>query len=280
MRKIKSKKLTYVLKRVFSAIINDNMADLAATLAYYFLLSLFPLLIFCVALLPYLSIEAEAAIPLVKDLVPKMAADSIDQTVRGIVENRRVDVLSFSFLATLWIASNAMGAIIRALNVAYQVEETRSYFRVRMVATGLTVAFVLVLAVMLVLPVFGQVIFGFIQKLFPLPAKAWVVFSLLRWLTAFLLANMVLIGIYQIAPNVTLPLRKVAVGALTATIGWQLISLAFSSYVSNFSHYSTTYGSLGGVIVLMIWFYLTGLILVIGGVINAAIHRYQQEEKR
>ncbi|OYD06807.1 YihY/virulence factor BrkB family protein [Paludifilum halophilum] len=274
------KKIKSIIKRVFASVFNEGIFDLAAALAYYFLLSIFPLLIFLVALLPYLSIDTDQAIRFVKDIVPEQAARSIDQPIREVVEQRRGGILSTSLLATLWIASNAVGGIIRTLNVAYQVDETRSIIQVKLLSIAMTIAFVLVFTLMLVLPVFGQLIFSFVQRLVPLPAETVMLFSLFRWLVVFVIITLVLIGIYQTAPNVTLPLREVTVGALVATGGWQLISLGFSYYVNNFSHYSATYGSLGGVIVLMIWFYLAGLILVFGGVVNASIHQQRLNRQR
>ncbi|MDR6227592.1 YihY/virulence factor BrkB family protein [Desmospora profundinema] len=259
----------YVLTRVWK----NGLPDLAAALAYYFLLSIFPLLIFTVALLPYLNLDPDQAVAFVKSILPAEAAVTIDQPVRDLVERPRGGILSFGLLAALYVASNGVFAIIRALNTAYQVEETRPLWRLQLLSIAMTISIVLVFAVLLLLPVFGQVIFQYLDDVFGLPPEAWTTFLWLRWLAVFVLTNLVLIGIYQIAPNTSVAFRKVMVGALVASIGWQVISLGFSYYVSNFNNFSATYGSLGGVIVLMVWFYLTGLLLVLGGLVNATLHQ-------
>lgn len=275
MKRLRS--IFWVVFEVFTRIWKNGLPDLAAALAYYFLLSLFPLLIFTVALLPYLNLDPDQAVAFVKSLLPVEAADTIDQPVRDLVGQPRGGILSFGLLAALYIASNGAFAIIRALNTAYQVEETRPLWRLQLLSIAMTISIVLVVVVLLLLPVFGQVIFQYLDDVFGLPPGAWTTFWLLRWLAVFVMTNLVLIGVYQIAPNTRVAFRKVVVGALVTSIGWQVISLGFSYYVSNFNNFSATYGSLGGIIVMMVWFYLTGLLLVLGGLVNATLHRRAQD---
>ncbi|MFC4075355.1 YihY/virulence factor BrkB family protein [Salinithrix halophila] len=271
------RKIWPVMKNVYRSVMDDGVIDLAAALAYYFLLSIFPLLIFIVSLLPYFSIDPDEAIRFVKEMVPRTAAESIDEPIREILSQRKGGLLSFSLLATLWIASNGVSAMIRMLNIAYQVEESRNIIRARLLSLALTVGIVLVFAVMLTLQVFGKLLFGYLDSALPLSVGTELLFGPLRWAAAVVVTVLVLIAIYQIAPNMRLPLREVVGGAIAATLGWHLISLGFSYYVNHFNNYSGTYGSLGGIIVLMVWFYLTALILIMGGVINAAVHQHRKE---
>ncbi|SFS89269.1 YihY/virulence factor BrkB family protein [Marininema halotolerans] len=263
-----------VIRHVYRSVMEHGVTDLAAALAYYFLLSLFPMMIFLVTLLPYLQIDPDSAVRFVNGIVPVISQGSIDGTIREIVSQRQEGLLSFSLLATLWVASNGVSAIIRMLNIAYEVEENRHIVRVRLLSLSLTVGLVVGLSILLVFSVFGDVLLHHLAYFIPLE-KISGLFTIMKWFASLFLTVIVLVGIYQIAPATRLPLKEVIVGALVTATGWQISSLGFSFYVSNFSNYSATYGSLGGVIVLMIWFYLTGMFLIMGGVINAAIHRHR-----
>ncbi|PTM53327.1 YihY/virulence factor BrkB family protein [Desmospora activa] len=258
--------------QVLSQVWKNGLPDLAAALAYYFLLSIFPLLIFTVALLPYLNLNPDLAVSFVTNMLPEEASAAIDRPIRDLMEQPRGGILSFSLLAALYIASNGAFAIIRALNIAYRVEETRPIWRLQLLSIAMTVSIVMVFVVLLLLPVFGQLIFRYMDEVFGLPPGSWTTFLLMRWLAVFVMTNLVLIAIYQIAPNTKVAFRKVVIGALVTSIGWQINSLGFSYYVNNFNNFSATYGSLGGVIVLMVWFYLTGLLLVLGGLVNVTLH--------
>lgn len=262
-----------VVWQVLSQVWKNGLPDLAAALAYYFLLSIFPLLIFTVSLLPYLDLNPDLAVSFVTNMLPEQAAAAIDQPIRDLVQKPRGGILSFSLLAVLYIASNGAFAIIRTLNIAYQVEETRPIWRLQLLSIAMTISIVMVFVVLLLLPVFGLLIFRYLDEVFGLPPGSWTTFLLLRWLAVFVMTNLVLIGIYRVAPNTNVAFRKAMIGALVTSIGWQINSLGFSYYVNNFNNFSATYGSLGGVIVLMVWFYLTGLLLVLGGLVNATLHQ-------
>ncbi|SDX32660.1 membrane protein [Marininema mesophilum] len=263
-----------VIRHVYRSVMEHGVTDLAAALAYYFLLSLFPLIIFLVTLLPYTSIDPDSAVRFVNGIVPAISQSAIDGTIREVVSQRQDGLLSFSLLATLWVASNGVSAIIRMLNIAYEVEENRHLVRVRLLSISLTVGLVVGIVILLVFSVFGDLLLSHLVHFFPM-AKVGVLFKVMKWVASFLLIVIVLVGIYQIAPATRLPLGEVIVGALVTATGWQLSSLGFYFYVGNYSNYSATYGSLGGVIVLMVWFYLTGMFLILGGVINAGIHRHR-----
>jgi membrane protein len=137
----------------------------------------------------------------------------------------------------------------------------------------LTIGLIIAFVVALLLPVFGKVLLDTVQSIIPIPESLEIVFRIVRWIIAFAVMVAVLATLYRVAPNKHYPFKYVIPGAIFATIVWQLISLGFSFYVSNFGNYSATYGSLGGVIILMLWLFLTGLALVLGGEINAIYHR-------
>ncbi|UOE93632.1 YihY/virulence factor BrkB family protein [Alkalihalobacillus sp. LMS39] len=266
-------------KELYEQLKKDPIMDWAAQLAFFFMLSIFPLLIFILALLPYLPIDSAQLYSFVTDYAPPDLADIFKTTILEVVGEPQGGLLSFGILATIWSASNAMNALIRALNSAHNIDETRSFFKVRAMSILMTLAMVTVFFVTLLLPVFGHVILETIHELFHIPDSVFSLWNRLRWVIGVIVMITVLMLIYKIAPNKHIPFKIVIIGAVTATISWQLISLGFAAYVSNFGNYSATYGSLGGVIILMFWFYLSGMILVVSGEINATIYNIKHSKR-
>lgn len=279
MRLVKEKLKRYG-KSLFSELKKDRVTGLAAQQAYYYMLALFPMLILLIAIVPYLNIDPQKAIDVINQILPEESAQLLRDNVVKLVSERNGGLLTFGIIGTIWSASNGMNAFMKAINVAYDIKETRSFLKSRLVSILLTLGLILVFVVALLLPVFGNVILNLIQMIIPIPEPYDIIFQVIRWITGIVVMVAVLTGLYRIAPNKHYPFTHVLPGAIFATIVWQLISLGFSLYVSNFSNYSATYGSLGGVIVLMLWLFLTGLALVLGGEINAIYHRDKMGEKQ
>ncbi|MFJ8071316.1 YihY/virulence factor BrkB family protein [Peribacillus sp. NPDC096447] len=267
-------------KKLIKEIKEDRVTGLAAEQAYYYLLALFPLLILLLSLLPYLNIDIQTALDTIKTFMPAETMEVIEKNIINILSERNGGLLTFGFLGTIWSASNGMNAFIHSMNIAYDVEETRNFIKARFISIVLTLCLVVAFIVMLGLPVFGKVILDLLQQVIPIPEETQILFSLLRWVIAVVVISLVLAFLYRFAPNKSFPIKHVIPGAVTATVLWLAISLGFSFYVSNFANYSSTYGSLGGVIILMLWLYLSGLIFVIGGEINAILHRQNSIPKK
>ncbi|KSU89352.1 ribonuclease [Bacillus sp. VT 712] len=260
------------VKKLITEIKEDNATGLAAEQAYYYMLSLFPMLILLLSIIPYLSLDANDAIKVLESAMPAETADIFKENVVQFINNPNGGLLTIGILGTIWSASNGMNAFMRAMNEAYNVKETRSFIKVRGLSILLTIGLILTLVIALILPVFGGVILKALVS-WGLPTSFGTFLSVLRWIVAITIMIAVLSMLYRLAPNKKFPFAHVWPGAVAATLLWQLTSLGFSFYVSNFGNYSATYGSLGGVIVLMLWLFLTGLILVIGGEINAIYHQ-------
>ncbi|MGM0852405.1 MAG: YihY/virulence factor BrkB family protein [Bacillota bacterium] len=258
-------------KNLFSNISANDVTGLAAQIAYYFLLSLFPLLIFIVTLLPYLPVDQGDILGLVRDFAPGETMSMIEETLQDIMSNRNSGLLSVSIIATIWSASNGMNAIVKSLNRAYDVEETRSFIATRLMSILLTLAMILVFVVALLLPVFGKQIGLLLFSQFGFSEQFLTVWNGIRWAISPIILFIIFVGLYYFAPSKRIKCLSAFPGAIFATLGWVLASLAFSYYVGSFGNYSATYGSIGGIIVLMIWFYLTGIIIMIGGEINALV---------
>lgn len=266
-------KTTSYAKGLAGEIKKDNATILAAAQAYYYLLAIVPLLILLLSILPYLQIDPQRAVDFIGTILPGEVASTFEDTIVSVVSTPSGGLLTVGILGTLWSASNAMTAFIKATNQAYEVEETRSFIAQKAIAILLTLFMLVAVIVALVLPIFGGAIIDMVSSFLSLPSQMEILFQVLRWVISIVVMSIVLAFLYKFAPNKHFPFKEVIVGAVIATVLWQLVSLGFSFYVANFSSYSATYGSLGGLIVLMLWFFLTGLILVIGAEINALNHK-------
>lgn len=261
------------LKELYQRITEDDIFGLSAQLAYFFLLSLFPFLLFLMTLIGYLPIDQATVISFIETYAPGQITDLINQNVSELMNDQNGQLLSIGIIGTLWSASNAINAIMRGFNRAYDVDEDRSFIVSRLIAIVLTIAMVLIIGMAFLLPIFGKTIGVYIFTFFGLSAGFLSVWETLRWVVSSVVFFIVLVALYKLAPNKRIYFKNAVWGALFATIGWQLVSLAFSFYVSSMGDYSATYGSLGTVIVLMIWFYLSGIIIMIGGAINAILNK-------
>ena len=260
-------------KELGSEFKKDKATTLAAAQAYYYLLAIVPLLILLLAILPYLQIDPQRAVDFIGTILPGEVASTFEDTIVSVVTTPSGGLLTFGILGTLWSASNALTAFIDATNQAYGVEETRSFIKLKATAIVLTLGMLVAVIVALILPIFGGTIIDMIKNFLNLPQQTEIIFQVLRWVISIAVMSIVLALMYKFAPDKHFPFKEVIIGAVIATVLWQVVSFLFSIYVSNFGSYSATYGSLGGLIVLMLWFFLTGLILVIGAEINAILHR-------
>lgn len=257
----------------------DNVTLLGAAQAYYYLLAIVPLMILLLSLLPFFNIAPESAMEVVENVIPGEMAAIFEDNIVSLVTTPQGGLLGIGILGTLWSASNGINAFIQASNQAYDVEETRSFIKVRLMSLALTIGMILAVVIALVLPIFGNVIIDFINSVVNLPTQTAILFQILRWVISIAAMIIVLSALYHFAPNKTYPFKEILPGALITALLWQIISLGFSFYVGNFANYSATYGSLGGIIVLMLWFYLIGIILMVGAEINVIIHRKNIREK-
>ncbi|HSE34125.1 MAG TPA: YihY/virulence factor BrkB family protein [Pyrinomonadaceae bacterium] len=261
------------LKRVVWRIEHDQVFGRAAQLSYYFLLALFPLLLFLVSLLGYF---AQAGSELRNNLLnylsaimPGAAVTLVHTTLEEISTSAGGGKLSFGLLAALWAASNGMGAISETLNSAYNVKETRPWWKVRLISVLLTIGLSILIVAALVIILYGGTIGEAIANRFGFSNAFTMAWKILQWPIAliFILATFNLI--YNFAPNIRRHQRKFFTpGALVGIAIWLLVSFGFRIYLHYFNSYSVTYGSLGALIILMLWFYFTGVAILIGGEVN------------
>lgn len=181
--------------------------------------------------------------------------------------------MTVGILGTIWSASNGINAFIKVSNQAFEVEETRSFIKARGIAILLTIGVLLAAISSIILLVFGDAIINFLISFIGISEGTGFILQISRLVMVIVIVTIILLGLYRFAPNKRLPFRHILPGTLTASILWLVSSFAFSIYVSNFGNYSATYGSLGGIIILMIWFFLTGIILLVGALLNSMYHQ-------
>ena len=253
-------------KRTYNEAMEDDSLGLAAQLAYYFFLALFPALLFLLALASFFPIaEATERLPeaLGRFAAPEMVT-LLREQIQQISSSSNGGILSIGLLGALWSSSAALVSIASALNRAYDIEESRPWWKVRLIAIALTVtlavfvlaAFTLVLAGPTLAEAAARV-FGFGEAF----RWAWLI---LQWPVAFVLICVAVGVVYYFAPDADQEWVWVTPGAVLATALWLLASLLFRFYAVSFGDYQATYGALGGVVVLMLWMYMTGLAIVIG----------------
>ncbi|HEX8720658.1 MAG TPA: YihY/virulence factor BrkB family protein [Pyrinomonadaceae bacterium] len=263
-------------RRVWLDLYEGDLLTRAAALSYYFLLALFPLLIFLTAML---GTFAEAGTDLRRNMLnylasiaPRTATQLVRATVVEITEGAGGGKLSFGLLAALWFASFGMGAVGDTLNSAYGVRESRPWWKVRLISLGLTAALAALIISALSLVLYGGEIGEVLAGRYDLGGAFVAVWAVAQWpiVLGFVLFSFALI--YYFAPD--LRHQKwywITPGSAAGVLLWLLVSFGFRLYLNYFDRYSVTYGSLGAVIVLLLWFYLTGAAILTGGKVNAVI---------
>lgn len=260
-------------KRVWSEFSTDEVADRAAALAYYFLFALFPALLFLTALLGLLPIPdlMDRLMGYVAQAMPGDAASIIQKTLNEIVAGAGGGLLSIGVLGALWAGSNGMSSIMSALNVAYDVKETRPWWKTKLLAIGLTLGFSVFILSALILVAFGPKIGETVAGAVGLGAVFTFVWNIVSIPVIMVLVAIGIGLVYYLAPNVEQHWRWVTPGSAVALVLWLVASFALRFYVTNFANYNATYGSIGGVILLMLWLYLSGMALLLGAEVNSEI---------
>ncbi|RKD21557.1 membrane protein [Caminicella sporogenes DSM 14501] len=255
---------------------SHNISAFSAQIAYFFLLSFFPFLIFLIAVLSYFSVSFDGAIDILAKVVPNEVTILIKDYVRALMPTRSINVLSVSFFATIWAASRGVDAFIVSLNNSYEIKEGRNFLFKKLLAMIYTILVALSICLALVIPNMGMDFLLWVSKYIEITYYFIKVWYYIRWIIIISILILVLGSLYYIAPNKKMKLIEIIPGTLFATFGWIIISIGFSFFVNNFKNFTIVYGSLAAVIVLMIWLYLSAIILMLGGEINSICSLYKK----
>lgn len=250
----------------------DHLLDYAGSVAFSAFLAIFPFLLFAVALAGLVVDPStlDAIVRQVQKVAPDQVAQILSDRLDALVAGTRSSLLTLGAVGAIWASSGAISALMTALNSAYDVHETRPFWKTRAIALGMTVAaaalIVAASAIAIAAPHLASWIGG--------PAR--IAILLLRWPVAAALMLVVIASLYHVLPNVKHRFRLFTLGSVVAVIGWVIASLGFSVYVSHFGRYEVVYGALGSVIVLMLWMWISALVILLGAEIDALLLHYEE----
>jgi membrane protein len=270
-----------LLRRTWSEMVDDDVMGLSAQLSYYFFLALFPAILFLLALASYFPLAnvTDEVSRLLGPVVSPEVLALVQEQMQRLARNEDGSLLTFGVLGALWSSSAALVSIVSALNRAYDIEEARPWWKVRLIATGLTlgVAAAVLLAIGLVLA--GPELAGWLGRVTGWGEPfAWS-WTILQWPLVFALVVTAIACIYYFGPDAEQDWMWITPGALLATALWLVASILFRIYVVNFTDYEGAYGTVGGVIVVLLWFYVSGLAILTGAELNAEIEHASDDGK-
>jgi membrane protein len=259
----------------------DDALGLAAQLAFYLILALFPFLLVLVSLMGTFSNEELASdiLGYFQQVTPQQVYGIIETYLSDTISGSRPapGLFSVGLIVALWSASGAFAALINALNRAYDVEETRPIWKVRGIALLMTLGLSVIILIAVLLLVFGPPIGRGIADLFGLGSVFEVVWNIVRWPVALFFMMLTVALLYYFAPDAGQPFRWITPGGFIGVLLWVLASVVFRFYVSNFGSYDETYGSIGAVIVLLLYLYISSLTILFGAELNATLVRMKEE---
>src|SRR4051812_23956055 len=269
-------------QRVWNEMSADDVFGDAAKLAYYFLLALFPLLIFLTSIIGMVLGSGtglrHAMFNYLSQVMPSSAFQLIDKTMLEVSTASGAGKISFGIVAALWAAASGVGAMMQSLNTAYDAKETRPWWKQRVTALVLTVALSILIIGAVVVIFGGSKIAEHLGATYGFSDAFVITWKVLQWPIALAFMLLVFALIYYFAPDLRDQDWKWLTPGSAIGVGlWLLVSFAFKGYLHFFDSYSKTYGSLGAVIVLMLWLYLTGVAVLVGGEINAEIENLAAE---
>jgi membrane protein len=263
-------------KRFIGEFQRDDVAGLSAELAYRFLFAIFPFGIFVAALTAFIASSIGFDDPTsqimgsVGDNLPPQLADVVRPQLEAVIGKTQPGLLTFGAVAALWAATGGMNALIKALNRAWEVDDTRSFLPKTAMAVGLTLLGSFGLIGSFVTVVGASLLTTQVVAQLGIDQATVDIVSLLRWPLVFVLLSAAVAILYHFAPNFRAPWRWCLAGGALFSIAWILATGLFALYVANFANYANTYGALGGIIALMLWFYLSAMLLVSAAAIIAA----------
>jgi membrane protein len=262
-----------LFKKTFNETLADDVFNLAAQQAYYFFFALFPALLALISIASFFPIEnlTGEINTMLQRVAPEDVTRIITDQIQKIGQTSAGGILTLAFFFTLWSSSSAVVAMCSTLNAAYDITESRPWWKVRLTAIGLTIGLALFILVSITLVVAGPALAEKIAEMMRLgPVFTWS-WKILQWPVVFVLVATAVALVYYFAPDAEQDWTWITPGSVVATLLWVVASLAFRFYVTNFTSYNETYGAIGGVMVLLLWFYVSGIALLIGAELNAEI---------
>ncbi|WP_448913121.1 YihY/virulence factor BrkB family protein [Gemella sp.] len=267
------------VKEMFYRVMYDEISLLSANLSYYFILSLFPMLIVALALTPYFKIDQQFLLEKIQSYAPGDLGDYLFDMISEVLNNKNNTIITVGIVFTLWSASSGIYGIIIAFNNAFRVRDGRIWIVTKLISVILTALFLVGMFVALALIVFGKQLTYILFHKFNLDEGYYNLWSVLNYSLPLLFIFLIFVFLYTMGPNLKLKAISILPGALFATLSWTIVSRLFGYYIDHFSSYIKTYGTIGAFMAFVLWLYITGYILIIGAEINAIFHNYKVEHR-
>jgi len=275
--------LRQTLRLLFTNLFEHNVGKSAAALAYYLLFALFPLLIFASNLLGLLDLDVGAVTKTLSHFMPKDVVGLVENYLDYVSHTSSKTLLWFALVFSIWFPMRAVKGLMLDVRKAYHLSNPKKLISYEIRQLIYTVVFLIVIALTLFLSTMGENILSFIFEFFPKNAPKISgyllnIWQYIRFIPAGILMFVALGTLYAMSMDEKQKFRTFLPGITLALFGWMIVSIGFSFYVENFASYSIIYGTLGTVIILMVWLYMTSLILIIGAELNAALKTIRQSE--
>ena len=271
----KNQSLMRFIETTQSHMVTAEIGNSSVVVAYYLLLSLFPLLIAVGNVLPYLRIDPNSVLPYIAEAIPKDVYKNLEPAIRSLLTQRSGGLLSVSALAAFWSASQS----INAMNKAFGVEQRKNFILVRVVSFLVILLFMVAIVGVVVILGLGQYIIELLQPIFHYSTSVIDTFQALKWPLTTVVLLVIMCLIYAVVPNRKLSLRSILPGAIFSTVGWMLLSQIFGLYVKYFSSRIASYQIIGSFIILMLWLNFAATIIILGAIVNAVVDEYLSGDK-
>ena len=265
--------LQYIAKKLIERFNAHSISAYSTQMAFFLMLSFFPFLIFLFTILGRLSINTDLLMQVLQVFFPKSVHKLAFDFINNYILVKDNSVISVSIIGTLWSASKGVRGLMVSLNKAYEINETRNFFVIKIIDMLYTVLIAFGVVILLALPNIGVDLYNFINKYIEVKWEIFTLYNRIKIIILPLTLILIMSLIYMYAPNIKQKPRDVIWGTLFSIFGWSMLSYFFTIFLNNFSNYKLVYGSLATVIVLMLWLYFASMILIIGGEINSILKK-------
>ena len=271
-----------IIYRLYDVFWAEDVLSRSAQVAFYLSFALFPLLLFLVNLFGLILGQAEGLqqelYSYLRQIMPYSAYILVQKTILEVTENSSGSKLTFGFLIALWSASAGIDGLRVALNHVYRLKETRSWWMTKLESLFFTLILIFLIGFVLGIVFYGWKFLSLLLKLINFPIESFIVLQIIQWISFIIVLFLIFGLLYRYLPNQKdARCNWVSPGSITAIVLWVLVTNGFRLYLNYFNNYDKTYGSLGAVIILMLWLYLTALVILIGGSLNQVIAIYANE---
>lgn len=278
-KKYSGKRWLLFLKELLCRYEDDGVSEIGAQLTYYLILSVFPFLIFFLSILKFTPLADAGVLERLLAVLPGDTQKILYDIISEIMRKGNFALLSFGAIGALWSSSNGIMSIIKSVNRAFDLEESRPFWKLRGLSIIFTISLYIVLIIAFSILIFGEVFFNLIFISYTWPS--YIIWKILKIIIPLLFMGLMLSFLYKFSPSIKegieVKFSETIPGSVFASIGIILFSSIFSFYVNNFGNYSKSYGSIGGLIVLLIWLYSISIVIVLGAEVNATLISMKNE---